>query len=221
MGRGPSKRGVGLGFGPDVTKRWCELNKVTAVIRSHEVRQDGYAIEHDGLCITTFSCPNYCDSTGNKVGSGDELADIRRRSSRCRRTASSRTTSSMRCRTRTSGRWPTALALAVWVSDLVFSVFSCIFGWPVVGCIYFPTDASYALHSAQTLSRKHTTPLSSVLCSLLTAVLCLCLCMTPRRAPPLGASVGVHAATMPPARASHVHQPGCPRLVPDPRAGHC
>jgi serine/threonine-protein phosphatase 5 len=36
-GRGPSKRGVGLGFGPDVTKRWTEANKVTAVIRSHEV----------------------------------------------------------------------------------------------------------------------------------------------------------------------------------------
>ncbi|RSH87663.1 uncharacterized protein EHS24_000177 [Apiotrichum porosum] len=67
IGRGPSKRGVGLGFGPDVTRRWCELNKITAVIRSHEVRQDGYAIEHDGLCITTFSCPNYCDSTGNKA----------------------------------------------------------------------------------------------------------------------------------------------------------
>ena len=62
-----NKQGVGLGFGPDVTKRWCDLNKITAVIRSHEVRQDGYAIEHDGLCITTFSCPNYCDTTGNKV----------------------------------------------------------------------------------------------------------------------------------------------------------
>ena len=45
-GRGPSKRGVGVGFGPDVTKRWCEANQVTAVIRSHEVRQNGYAIEH-------------------------------------------------------------------------------------------------------------------------------------------------------------------------------
>ncbi|KAJ9092429.1 hypothetical protein QFC21_006811 [Naganishia friedmannii] len=66
-GRGPSKRGVGVGFGPDVTRRWCEANSVTAVIRSHEVRAEGYAIEHDGLCITTFSCPNYCDSTGNKA----------------------------------------------------------------------------------------------------------------------------------------------------------
>ena len=65
-GRGPSKRGVGLGFGPDVTKRWCELNRITAIIRSHEVRADGYAVEHDGLCITVFSCPNYCDNVGNK-----------------------------------------------------------------------------------------------------------------------------------------------------------
>ncbi|KAG8893269.1 hypothetical protein FRB99_002093 [Tulasnella sp. 403] len=65
-GRGPSKRGVGIGFGPDVTRRWCELNGVTAVFRSHEVRQDGYAVEHDGLCVTVFSAPNYCDSVGNK-----------------------------------------------------------------------------------------------------------------------------------------------------------
>lgn len=57
-GRGPSKRGVGLGFGPDVTKRWCEDVKVTAVIRSHEVRDEGYTIEHEGRCITVFSAPN-------------------------------------------------------------------------------------------------------------------------------------------------------------------
>ncbi|KZT71003.1 Metallo-dependent phosphatase, partial [Daedalea quercina L-15889] len=65
-GRGPSKRGVGIAFGPDVTKRWCTLNGVTGVIRSHEVRQDGYAIEHDGLCTTVFSAPNYVDQGGNK-----------------------------------------------------------------------------------------------------------------------------------------------------------
>ncbi|KAF5326277.1 hypothetical protein D9611_000049 [Ephemerocybe angulata] len=65
-GRGPSKRGVGIAFGPDVTKRWCELNKVAGIIRSHEVRQDGYQIEHDGLCTTVFSAPNYVDQSGNK-----------------------------------------------------------------------------------------------------------------------------------------------------------
>ncbi|KAK0555476.1 Palmitoyl-protein thioesterase 1 [Tilletia horrida] len=65
-GRGPSKRGVGLGFGPDITRKWCELNGITAVLRSHEVRQGGYAEEHDGLCCTIFSAADYCGATGNK-----------------------------------------------------------------------------------------------------------------------------------------------------------
>ncbi|CAK5281798.1 unnamed protein product [Mycena citricolor] len=47
--------GVGIAFGPDVTRRWCTLNGVTGIIRSHEVRQDGYEVEHDGLC-TTHRC---------------------------------------------------------------------------------------------------------------------------------------------------------------------
>ena len=45
-------QGVGIAFGPDVTRRWCGLNGVSGIIRSHEVRQDGYAVEHDGLCTT-------------------------------------------------------------------------------------------------------------------------------------------------------------------------
>ncbi|KAI4206078.1 MAG: hypothetical protein LQ348_001078 [Seirophora lacunosa] len=65
-GRGPSKRGVGLQFGPDVTKKFCEKNGLEAVIRSHEVRMEGYEVEHDGRCITVFSAPKYCDSTENK-----------------------------------------------------------------------------------------------------------------------------------------------------------
>ena len=65
-GRGPSKRGVGLQFGPDVTKRFCEKNGLDAIIRSHEVRMDGYEVEHNGKCITVFSAPKYCDSTENK-----------------------------------------------------------------------------------------------------------------------------------------------------------
>jgi serine/threonine-protein phosphatase 5 len=51
-GRGPSKRGVGMQFGPDVTKHFCESNGLEAIIRSHEVRMDGYEVEHDGRCIT-------------------------------------------------------------------------------------------------------------------------------------------------------------------------
>jgi serine/threonine-protein phosphatase 5 len=65
-GRGPSKRGVGMQFGPDVTKRFCENNGLDAIIRSHEVRMEGYEEEHEGKCITgtiriSYSSPNFTD----------------------------------------------------------------------------------------------------------------------------------------------------------------
>ena len=42
-----------------MTRRFLEDNGVSGVIRSHEVRQPGYSIEHGGQCITVFSAPNY------------------------------------------------------------------------------------------------------------------------------------------------------------------
>ncbi|CAH0746971.1 unnamed protein product [Bemisia tabaci] len=66
MGRIPSKRGVGIQFGPDVTKAFCDHNNLDFIIRSHEVKQEGYEVQHDGRCITVFSAPNYCDSANNK-----------------------------------------------------------------------------------------------------------------------------------------------------------
>ncbi|XP_019166338.1 PREDICTED: serine/threonine-protein phosphatase 5 isoform X2 [Ipomoea nil] len=65
-GRGPSKRGVGLSFGGDVTKRFLQDNNLELVVRSHEVKDEGYEIDHDGKLITVFSAPNYCDQMGNK-----------------------------------------------------------------------------------------------------------------------------------------------------------
>jgi serine/threonine-protein phosphatase 5 len=65
-GRGPSKRGVGQSFGPDVTARFLADNSLEYLIRSHEVKDDGYVVEHAGKCITVFSAPNYCDMMGNK-----------------------------------------------------------------------------------------------------------------------------------------------------------
>jgi serine/threonine-protein phosphatase 5 len=91
-GREPSKRGVGMSFGPDVTERFLDHNGLDILVRSHEVKEDGYAVEHKGRCITVFSCvsstrsttrffpsltppppppsppsaPNYCDQVGNK-----------------------------------------------------------------------------------------------------------------------------------------------------------
>ena len=65
-GKSPSKRGVGFAFGPDITKAFLERNNLQLLVRSHEVKQDGYLVEHDGKTITVFSAPNYCDSMGNK-----------------------------------------------------------------------------------------------------------------------------------------------------------
>ena len=58
-GRSPSKRGTGCEFGPDVTKKFLELNKLDYIIRSHEVKYEGYEVAHNGKCITVFSAPNY------------------------------------------------------------------------------------------------------------------------------------------------------------------
>ncbi|RQM27625.1 hypothetical protein B5M09_006786 [Aphanomyces astaci] len=38
----------------------------TLLVRSHEVKDEGYLVEHDEKCITVFSAPNYCDQMGNK-----------------------------------------------------------------------------------------------------------------------------------------------------------
>uniref|UniRef100_A0A6G5A8V5 Putative pp5 n=1 Tax=Rhipicephalus microplus TaxID=6941 RepID=A0A6G5A8V5_RHIMP len=65
-GRSPSKRGVGIHFGPDVTQRFLQRNNLDYIVRSHEVKAEGYEVAHQGKCITVFSAPNYCDTMGNK-----------------------------------------------------------------------------------------------------------------------------------------------------------
>mmetsp|Transcript_24086 Transcript_24086/g.61749 ORF Transcript_24086/g.61749 Transcript_24086/m.61749 type:complete len:494 (-) Transcript_24086:75-1556(-) len=65
-GRQPSKRGVAVSFGADVTKNFLETNNLDLIIRSHEVKDEGYELEHDGFLATVFSAPNYCDQMGNK-----------------------------------------------------------------------------------------------------------------------------------------------------------
>lgn len=66
MGKSPSKRGVGFAFGPDITESFLERNNLKLLVRSHEVKDEGYLVEHGGKTITVFSAPNYCDTMGNK-----------------------------------------------------------------------------------------------------------------------------------------------------------
>ena len=43
-----------------------EKNDLQLIVRSHEVKDEGYEVEHNGLLVTVFSAPNYCDQMGNK-----------------------------------------------------------------------------------------------------------------------------------------------------------
>lgn len=45
-GRAPSKRGVGIQFGPDVTETFIKKNKLDYIVRSHEVKPEGYEVLH-------------------------------------------------------------------------------------------------------------------------------------------------------------------------------
>eukprot|EP01048_Picozoa_sp_COSAG05_P015486 COSAG05_NODE_1873_length_3917_cov_3.587742_2_plen_107_part_00 len=43
-----------------------DANNLELLIRSHEVKDEGYEIEPGGRVVTVFSAPNYCDQFGNK-----------------------------------------------------------------------------------------------------------------------------------------------------------
>ena len=55
-----------MAFGQDVTENFLKTNDLKMVVRSHEMKEEGYEIEHGGKCVTIFSAPNYCDQMGNK-----------------------------------------------------------------------------------------------------------------------------------------------------------
>jgi serine/threonine-protein phosphatase 5 len=65
-GFAPSPRGLTNMFGPDVTEKFLRANHLELLIRSHQLQQNGYAIQHGGKCITVFSAPNYVGEAGNK-----------------------------------------------------------------------------------------------------------------------------------------------------------
>jgi serine/threonine-protein phosphatase 5 len=66
VGFAPSPRGVTVTFGSDVTERFLRENGLQLLIRSHQLAQEGYLVQHGGKCITVFSAPNYIGRMGNR-----------------------------------------------------------------------------------------------------------------------------------------------------------
>jgi len=66
IGIGRSLRGVACNFGPDVTEKFLNRNNLHLLVRSHEVRDEGYSWEHGRRLITVFSAPNYCGMMRNQ-----------------------------------------------------------------------------------------------------------------------------------------------------------
>ena len=64
----PSPRGAGVIFGPDVSDRFLRANKMSTILRAHQVVQEGWQWAHEHKVLTVFSAPNYCYRCANKGG---------------------------------------------------------------------------------------------------------------------------------------------------------
>lgn len=64
-GRRPNERGAGVEFGPDVSREFLQLNKLSMVVRSHECVDNGWESWHDDTVFTVFSASNYTGGTMN------------------------------------------------------------------------------------------------------------------------------------------------------------
>jgi len=61
-----SKRGVSFAAGPDIAAKFIKNNDLKMIVRSHEMKEEGYELQRGGKVVTVFSAPNYCDQGNNK-----------------------------------------------------------------------------------------------------------------------------------------------------------
>jgi serine/threonine-protein phosphatase 5 len=73
------ERGGGYVFGSKVTEYFLHKNNLELLVRSHQVKDQGIEVQHNGRCITVFSAPNYVGQVGNlgailKYGEASKVA---------------------------------------------------------------------------------------------------------------------------------------------------
>ncbi|CAF3869569.1 unnamed protein product [Rotaria sp. Silwood1] len=55
-----NERNIGSFFGPNITEKFLNKYNYSMIIRSHQVKQNGYEYTHDEKVLTVFSASNYC-----------------------------------------------------------------------------------------------------------------------------------------------------------------
>ncbi|CAK9050288.1 unnamed protein product [Durusdinium trenchii] len=62
---GSQRGGSAKMFGADMTEQFLKRNDLSFIIRSHEVKDEGFEWQQNEKCLTVFSAPQYCDSCNN------------------------------------------------------------------------------------------------------------------------------------------------------------
>ncbi|XP_031797978.1 serine/threonine-protein phosphatase 2A catalytic subunit beta isoform-like [Sarcophilus harrisii] len=66
-GWGPSPRGAGHTFGPEISEIFNQANGLKLISRGHQLVEEGYFWCHNEKVVTVFSAPNYCYRFGNRA----------------------------------------------------------------------------------------------------------------------------------------------------------